>query len=320
MVYKSHLRSLYCWLWVPVVIFSSCTSHEPISDSSAIEVAKESSDVGQGELERSTKPQEQVLADSSPDSAMPAGHDSFGLSEEYHVVLDGDLPESPFASMCQNKSEQVDSVQMTIDNILQPGESCEEAVDRLSTTDVLDLGGIGISDLSPPRGFVNITYLNLSNNQISNLEAIASMTRLQTLDLSYNQVDSLKMLQGLSQLRVLDAEYNAIMTVEGLGQLNQLEELDLHNNQIVDISELASLTQLTHLELAENQITDIVPLGGLKNLLRLDLDSNKLSDCSPIAKLSQLIFLDISHNPLQSLEPLKGLQRLESLYSLSYLG
>jgi len=114
-------------------------------------------------------------------------------------------------------------------------------------------GPYGVTDITPLKGMVKLTYLNLRGQywlvDISPLKELVSLTEL---DLS----DS-------SMLR----DYSV------LAGLTNLIKLNLENQQISDISFLKGLVNLTELNLClyGSEINDISPIKELKNLKELIL-------------------------------------------------
>jgi internalin A len=107
---------------------------------------------------------------------------------------------------------------------------------------------------------VNLTDLDLSDNNISDLQHI-------------------KCLDGLKRL-VLDS--NSIESLDYLINLNALEELSLKNNNINDISVLSKLVSLKKLNLSNNKIFNIDPLKNLTGLKELYISDNYIDDFSPV--------------------------------------
>ena len=96
---------------------------------------------------------------------------------------------------------------------------------------------------------MNLTDLDLDDNQISNISALSALTNLTVLDLDGNQISN----------------------ISALSQMLNLNELDLHDNRISDISALKNLVNLTVLDLSENHISDFSPIAGLiDNLMEYD--------------------------------------------------
>jgi hypothetical protein len=144
--------------------------------------------------------------------------------------------------------------------ILNPGESIINIQGRPYDTTftrelLLNSANLEDSDIEPLRYMVNLTRLQLVDNQISNISNIATLSNLTSLALSGNQINDVSALAGLTNL----------------------SELFLNNNKISDISVLTGLTSLTLLILDNNQINEVSALKDLKNLTVLALRDNPIS-------------------------------------------
>jgi hypothetical protein len=128
----------------------------------------------------------------------------------------------------------------------------------------------------------NVTWLDLSGNQISDITPLSELTELRQLFLVNNQIIDLTPLSGLTNLETLDLYRNQITDITPLSGLKNLGGafggLFLGRNQIVDISSLSSLTKLEWLELNNNLITDFTPLESLTNLTFVTLHDNPATD------------------------------------------
>ncbi|MDC0218934.1 protein phosphatase 1 regulatory subunit 42, partial [Verrucomicrobia bacterium] len=88
----------------------------------------------------------------------------------------------------------------------------------------------------------------------------ADLERVTFLGLSNKQLTSVEGLEKLGQLTRLTLYKNQLTDVKGLEKLAKLEYLNLQNNQLTDVTGLEKLTQLMFLFLGNNQLTD-VPKG-----------------------------------------------------------
>ena len=187
----------------------------------------------------------------------------------------------------------------------------------------LNLANNEISDVSALANLTELTSLGLSENRISDVSALANLTELETLNLSHNRISDVSVLGNLTKLRLLYLGItletrpagNNISDVSALGNLTALEELVLSHNRISDVSALANLTELTSLDLSENRISDVSALGTLTNfnLWSLDLSHNSISDVSALGNLNRnLVSLDLSHNSISDMS-LGDMRALESL-------
>ena len=139
-----------------------------------------------------------------------------------------------------------------------------------------------VADLSGLEHLVNITELDLSQNQVSDLSPIASLTNLTSLELAQNDITDLSALAGLTNLTFLRVQDNLVTDISPLAGLTKLTHLNLWTNEISDISPLAALTDITFLHLTSNKISDLSPLASLTNVTMLYLMKNEITDLSPL--------------------------------------
>jgi len=183
----------------------------------------------------------------------------------------------------------------------------------------LDAPGRTIENLAGLEHCINLTDLNLSNNQISDISPLANLTNLTRLHLGDwrggNQISDISPLTDLNNLTELALGNNQISDISPLANLTSLTMLWLYSNQISDISPLASLTSLTLLQLGYNQISDteLLHLTSLTELVSLLLHGNQVSDTSPLVSLISLTHLNLHSNQITDISPLASLTRLTSL-------
>ena len=139
-----------------------------------------------------------------------------------------------------------------------------------------------VADLSGLEHLVNITELDLTQNQVTDLSPIASLTKLTSLDLAQNDITDISPLTSLTNLTFLRIQDNLVTDISPLAGLTKLTELNLWLNEISDISPLAALTDLTKINLTSNKISDLSPLASLTNVTKLELTKNEITDLSPL--------------------------------------
>ena len=166
---------------------------------------------------------------------------------------------------------------------------------------------------------MELTWLDLEDNQISDVTVLAGLVNLEELYLAGNPITDKAPLQTLLQANPdvqLDVEvpgpawmpdrnlYDAVRAALGLtpGEdltpqiLQALTQLFVPLSDISDLTGLEHATQLTTLYLPDSQISDISPLTDLTNLTDLTLRSNQIRDISPLAGLTNLTSLDLGNS------------------------
>ena len=142
-------------------------------------------------------------------------------------------------------------------------------ISDLKQLTALNLGlELYVADLSGLEHLVNITELDLTQNQVTDLSPIASLTKLTSLDLAQNDITDISPLTSLTNLTFLRIQDNLVTDISPLAGLTKLTELNLWTNEISDISPLAALTDLAKINLTKNKISDLSPLARPKVLFR----------------------------------------------------
>ena len=139
-----------------------------------------------------------------------------------------------------------------------------------------------VADLSGLEHLVNITELDLTQNQVTDLSPLAGLTKLTSLDLAQNDITDISPLTSLTNLTFLRIQDNLVTDISPLAGLTKLTELNLWTNDISDISSLVALTDLAKINLTKNKISDLSALGSLTNVTRLELITNEITDLSPL--------------------------------------
>ncbi|XP_051559261.1 toll-like receptor 3 [Myxocyprinus asiaticus] len=151
---------------------------------------------------------------------------------------------------------------------------------------------------SPFRPLVNLTVLDLSNNNIANINAglLRGLYRLKVLKLQHNNLARLwktanpggpvLFLKDVTKLSFLDLDFNGLdeIPVNALRSFSELHELSLRGNLLNQLHTLVfdDLKSLKYLHLQKNFITSVqrVTFGvPLSNLTELHMDHNPF-DCT----------------------------------------
>ncbi len=204
-----------------------------------------------------------------------------------------------------NGINRIDGVGYSINNL--------SGIEYAKNLTYLDLSVNEISDISGLAGLTKLRVLHLPSNKISNISALSGLTKLETLDLSFNQISDVSALNGLTKLQMLHLFKNQISDISALSGLTNLIDLDLSSNEISDISALSKLNTLYLLALSYNNISDINVLSKLNTLQDLALSGNKISDISALKGLTNLYALRLDYNEIKDISALSGLTKLTSL-------
>lgn len=166
-----------------------------------------------------------------------------------------------------------------------------------------------------------LTTLKLTGRGISNMEGLQHATNLTWLDLSNNNIGDSGVISfcGLSSLTGLVLGDNDLTTLDVAG-LTSLLGLLVPDNDLASISNLGQLTSLKKLYVASNDLDDLsADLSGVENLRKLinvNLGSNDFTSLSiPSGWGAKLRVLFISYSPqLTSLTLPTSLTSLKTLH------
>ena len=135
---------------------------------------------------------------------------------------------------------------------------------------MLDIQGLGISDLTGIEAFAALQYLNCSNNLIS------------TIDLSQN-IDFTELFCSNNLITSLNVDYNT-----------QLYSLDCKNNLLTDLNVMNN-PNLTFLSFSYNALTEINLTQHVYPLVVLEANHNRLEGTLDISHCPNLQFFDASN-------------------------
>jgi Leucine-rich repeat (LRR) protein len=159
---------------------------------------------------------------------------------------------------------------------------------------------VPIKYFDPNRvSYIQITLLNLSNNQIDSLSpSIGLLRSLNSLNLGYNKLRSLPTeIALLAELKYLDLRFNQLPSLlTEICQLPRLSKLCLQNNKISALPyEIKKLKKLTHFFISSNQLVDLPDvISEIRNVRVLKLCNNKLLTIpDSMFRLQKLRLLDL---------------------------
>ena len=172
-----------------------------------------------------------------------------------------------------------------------PEDDIEEltlgGVTFMSDVTELDLGNLGITDISVLEKCTKLQKLDLRSNSVTDLTPLSELEELSWLCIWNNKVSNLMPLSFVKTLTYLDADGNNITSITALASLTGLEELWLSHNSIAGFSTLKGLTALRRLGLKSTGLTDadLDNIKSLANLKELALDDNDKLTGEAVEKL-----------------------------------
>jgi len=139
--------------------------------------------------------------------------------------------------------------------------------------------------------------LTLADNEITDI-SISSLSRLKELtwlDLSYNQISNISVLSNLTKLVRLSLSHNLISDISSLSGLVELKYLYMDEIITNDISSLSNLFLLKDLSLKYSHpyqaqpLNDISSLLGLTELIKVDLRGNCIFNFSAVVNVRTVV-------------------------------
>lgn len=213
-----------------------------------------------------------------------------------HNFINQTLTGQEFEGLCQ-----LEELHMT--NNFQTIRLTSQTFVNITSLKVLTLGkslrSIALNlDSSPFRSLANLTFLDLSNNNIANIKhnLLEGLLNLKVLKLQHNNLAQLwkstnvggpvLFLRNVPKLTTLQLDYNGLdeIPMEALKGLTNLKELSLSNNLLKSLKDSVfdELKSLQVFNLAKNSITTVRPevfRTPTRNLSLLLMDKNPF-DCT----------------------------------------
>ncbi|MBC1388674.1 internalin, partial [Listeria innocua] len=146
-------------------------------------------------------------------------------------------------------------------------------------------------DISPLAGLINLTNLQINQNQISDISPLAGLTNLTSLNMAQNKIDNISSLSSLTSLWSLYMANNQISDISSLSNLTKLYRLMFENNQVNNISVLSHMADLSYIDASNNQISDLSSLKDLKNLSTISMTNQQIEN-KPMIYQSSLVFVN----------------------------
>ena len=162
----------------------------------------------------------------------------YARKEEYHFdehdfgySVSGDNKD-PGDSFINEVEEELDFIKALKAAYIGNNDLHLSPADLESFKEELVLCDYGISDLNGLQHCINVTSLNLSNNNISNVYEIKYLSELKEIFISSNRVSDIDYLKNLSSLEIIDLSDNEISDISVLSQFESLKFADVRNNPL----------------------------------------------------------------------------------------
>ena len=160
----------------------------------------------------------------------------------------------------------------------------------------------------------SLEELNAFGRGVTDLEGIQHAVNLTNLNLRENNISRIDLLAGLSNLQILQLAWNDMTDISPVADLTNLIALTVNDTPVSNLDAVAGLMNLVQIELANTQVSSLEPLRDLDLLVRVGAGHiNNLTDISPVAG-SALVSVYLNGNPnitnLEVLAEFSDMQRM----------
>ena len=184
------------------------------------------------------------------------------------VLLEGDVTSAgdptPFIQACEAGEEAAVLLQESTKQ-----DSCQQAWDRISRAERIDISKVNISKLDIFSGMTNIKVFTAYENGIEDISPLQTLDRMEELYLVSNRISDISSLIHLRQLQVLRLDGNQVKDISVLPKLKRLNRLGLDRNQIEDFTPIIELDAVQALNTNYNPVDPErcpIDAGGPKQL------------------------------------------------------
>ncbi len=165
---------------------------------------------------------------------------------------------------------------------------------------------------------LDITELYVPASGISSIpDAVKYFKNLTYVDVSYNDLSDISPLSACTGIVYLRADGNNIASVD-TAAFAGLETLSLADNLLTVMPVLSANKSLKYINLSHNNIAELTSLEGLGGITSLNLSANKLTSAAGTGSWTMALesgdsMLDLSYNYIRSVEALKHITNIKTL-------
>ena len=167
----------------------------------------------------------------------------------------------------------------------------------------------------------NLKFLRLDSNRFSILKAqdLRCLNQLSYLDISANNIEDISSITVLSSLIELHCTHNKLQKLPNLSSLTKLEEMDFSHNALTSLSGLKGMRNLKTLYVKNNEITSLASVEILKSLTDLNLSNNRLKKLLQLTKqFPSLEIFSVAGNQVERPDDFLVLRDLYHLKELDF--
>lgn len=154
-------------------------------------------------------------------------------------------------------------------------------------------GCLTVSDVSVIRNFKELRVLDVESCSISDLSPAKDLLKLDTILMdNCGGIRDYSFLKNLTELRYFSADGNRMIGADNLEYFRNLvnmEYLSLKQRGITSLDCFKNMTKLKEVKFVDNMIKDLSPLENCVDMLKVDFTKNKeLVDLSPLHNMHKL--------------------------------
>jgi hypothetical protein len=159
----------------------------------------------------------------------------------------------------------------------------------------IPLNGTAVVDLTPLRGLIDLTNLNLSMVRTRTIAPIAGLINIKSLYLANTLITDISVLSGLSKIESLNISSTRVRNLAPIANDRHLSALTIGAMQAPALSDLSRLQNLKTLLIIDQIPINLRAVANLRNLETLNvLAGNFPLDLEPIGMMEQLSSLTIT--------------------------
>ncbi|XP_065066173.1 protein phosphatase 1 regulatory subunit 7-like isoform X1 [Rhopilema esculentum] len=169
------------------------------------------------------------------------------------------------------------------------------------------------------KGLRSLKFLNLASNRLATISAqeLTHCSNITFLDLSNNNINRMEFLSAIPYIEELYLSGNQLSQCPDASCCKKLQEIDLSSNRLTDLNGIKALPNLSVVKISNNLLGDLTSLGNSRSVQRIDASRNKISRLSHISgQFPNLEVLDLAHNSIFVWEEIVHLKQLKELIEL----
>lgn len=152
-----------------------------------------------------------------------------------------------------------------------------------------------------------LTYLDISNNNVSDLSALSSLTSLHYLSVAANPLTDLRGAENMKDLKVLYANDSNLESISAVNGFTKLETLYVSGTKLTNLDAVKDSVGMTYIDASGSKLESADAVSGMKDLTVLILSNCKLTKAPDLSALTKVTSVNLSGN--KELSDVSGLEK-----------